>query len=192
MLRCGQWVPVLAGIRPSAHDPRGKATIRRHVVKKPTRESGKDPGDETVQSELLPATSSELRQLYDESVRAVFFAKGQQWKTLGSTLLVFLVLIVIARMMPPESGVAYYLALLVFVITPAAIYIVLIYQLWQHTEKQKQDAISAHFSALFRQIRAIKSTREADFHRYTLFLFMVTMLIIGGAVAHGAISALVP
>ena len=160
-------------------------------MKKPTRESSKDAADEMVQSELSPATSNELRQLYDESVRAVFFAKTQQWNTLGATLLVYLVLIVIARMMPTESGVAYYLALLVFVITPAAIYIVLIYQLWQHTEKQKQDAIAAHFSAMFRQIRAIKSTREADFHRYTLFLFMVAMLIIGGGVAHGTIQTLV-
>lgn len=160
-------------------------------MKKPTRDASKEGDDELVQSELSPATSSELRQLYDESVRAIFFAKNQQWNTLGATLLVYLVLIVIARMMPPEAGVAYYLALLVFVITPAAIYILLIYQLWQQTEKQKQDAIAQRFSALFRQVRAIKSTREADFHRYTLFLFMVAMLLIGGGVAHGTISAMI-
>ncbi len=159
-------------------------------MKKPTKDAGKDAGDEEVQSDLSEATLSELRQLYDESVRAVFFAKNQQWNTLGATLLVYLALMVIARMMPPESGVAYYLALLVFVVTPATIYILLIYQLWQSTEKQKQDAISARFSMQCRSVRGIKSTREADFHRYTLFIFMVGMLLIGGGVTHGVISSL--
>lgn len=158
-------------------------------MKKPTKEADKDD-DETAQSDLSAATSSELRQLYDESVRAIFFAKHQQWTTLGSTCVVYMALMVIARMMPPESGVAYYLALLVFVITPATIYILLIYQLWQSTEKQKQDAVAARFSSSFRHIRAIKSTREANFHRYTLFLFMVGMLLIGGGVTHGVISSL--
>lgn len=160
-------------------------------MRQPTKEQPKgrsgDAADEVVWTEH---SQQELRLLYGESAEAVLFAKAQQWKTVGATLIVYLVLIVIARILPPDSGFASYLALLIFVFTPASLYILLIYQLWQFTEKQKLDAIAERFSGIARTIRAIKSAREANFHRYTLFLCMVGVVLLGGIVTYGAIMSL--
>ena len=137
-------------------------------------------------------THAELHLLYGESMGARVFAKAQQWKTVGATLLVHVVLIVIARIVPADSGLAYYFALLIFVITPGAIFVLLVYQLWQHTEKQKMDAIARRFSETAREFRAMKSTREANFHRYALFFCMAVLVVLGGWVTNAAINSLSP
>ena len=51
-----------------------------------------ESNDEVEEEELTPSdldesTHSEMRLLYRESVDTVLFAKAQQWKTVGATLL---------------------------------------------------------------------------------------------------------
>ena len=58
----------------------------------------------------------------------------------------------------------------------------MLYQVWQNTEREKLRDISSHFSSFSQFTRAIKSSREANVHRYTLLLFMIGAIIIGNAV----------
>jgi hypothetical protein len=39
-------------------------------------------------------------------------------------------------------------------------------------------------SSLFQEIRAIKSKREGNLHRYTLLIFMITCVVFGAIVVH--------
>jgi hypothetical protein len=159
-------------------------------MRQPTKEQPNRSDDDDSELVMTEHSYEELRLLYRESSESVLFAKAQQWKTVGATLIVYLVLIIIARILPTDSGYANYLALLIFVFTPSSMYILLIYQLWQYTEMLKLDAIAERFSGPARAIRAIKSKREANFHRYTLFLCMFGVVILGGAVTYGAIMSL--
>ena len=43
-------------------------------------------------------------------------------------------------------------------------------------------------SSVFREIRAIKSQREGNLHRYTLLTFMIVTIVLGAVVVHMALS----
>lgn len=137
-------------------------------------------------SALDEMTHAEMRLLYRESADAILFAKTMQWWTVGSTLIVYVALIAISALVERDARVLVYLQAVLWLAAPAAIMILGIYQFWQHTEHGKLGAIARHFSSLFRDIRRIKSPREADVHRYTLFLFMVIIVAVGAALAYFA------
>ena len=145
---------------------------------------------EVVASELDETTHAELRMLYNESAQSVLFAKSHQWRTVGSTLLLFLVLVLIGKVFAKSQDFINNLQALVLLATPASILIVIIYQFWQHTEHEKQLAIARSFSNVFREMRAIKSRLEANIHRYTLLLFMIVIEVIGAAIAFLTLSAI--
>ena len=117
-------------------------------------------------SELDPETHTELRILYEESTKNILFAKSMQWGTVGSTLVLFVALIGIAVFVSKEAKFLGYLQGIIFIAGPAAIFLITLYQFWQHAEQQKLLAVERHFSSLFRDIRKIKSTTEANIHRY--------------------------
>ena len=159
---------------------------------KPTARAPKDkpkePDTETVvetnePSSLDPLTHQELLNLFDESSRTILFAKAQQWKTVGGTLVVFMVLVALARYVSSNPTYVSYLEIFVFLATPSALLILIIYQFWQHTELAKLQATSVNFSSIYRRIRRIKSGREANIHRYILFSFMVGIILFGAVLA---------
>jgi hypothetical protein len=45
------------------------------------------------------------------------------------------------------------------------------------------DVTARHFSSLFRETRGLKARLEANLHRYTLLLFMITVIVGGGVIA---------
>jgi hypothetical protein len=67
------------------------------------------------------------------------------------------------------------------VIGLAAIYLILFYQFWQNTEREKLVRIMARLSNLSRSIRGMSSGREASLRRFVVLGFMI--LVILGAVA---------
>ncbi len=73
-------------------------------------------------------------------------------------------------------------AFLSFLISAAAIYILVLFQVWQNTEREKLREIAKALSNLFVKVRTIKSSREANFHRYTLLFFMIISLLIGNTI----------
>lgn len=133
-------------------------------------------------SRLDDMTHAEMRVLYDEASDAVLFAKAQQWRTVGSTLVLYAVLIAIAQFVIRDAALLHGLRAIIIVATPAAVVILIFYQSWQYAEQRKLEAIARDFSSYFREVRAIKSRLEANIHRYVLLLFMVVIIGLGATV----------
>lgn len=127
---------------------------------------------------------AELLALYAESTETIRFAKNHQWKTVGSTLVTDGALIVIAKLIAADGGLARLLVALVMLLTTGAIYALVLYQIWQYNEFQKIAVIEPAFSDAFRTVRQVKSRIEADIQRYTLLAFMITVVVFGAAVAY--------
>lgn len=145
---------------------------------------------ELVPSELDEASHAELRMLYRDAANAILFAKALQWKTLGATLLIFLVLVLAGRFVRPDELFVKVLVVSAMVLAGAAIYTLCIYQAWQGTERDKQSKIARSFSSLTREILAIKVASEANVHRYILLAFMAVSILFGCAVLYLVLSPL--
>ena len=151
------------------------------------READED-ARELVASELDDMTHAEMRVLYQESTHAVLFAKAQQWRTVGSTLVLYAVLIAIAQFVIKDPALLRGLQAIIIVAAPAAVVILIFYQSWQYAEQRKLEAVAGDFSSYFRDVRAIKSRLEANIHRYVLLLFMVVIVALGAIVTFSTLQ----
>lgn len=129
-------------------------------------------------------THEEMLALYRESVDTIRFAKHMQWWTVGSTLVVFFAFIAIAKFVGADMTYAKILTALTIFFAMSGIFALLMYQFWQHNESLKITELSKHMSSLWRRVRKVKSRREANFHRYTLLIFMIATIVIGGTVTY--------
>ncbi len=141
-------------------------------------------------SALDEMTHAETRILYAESTETLRFIKGHQWKTVGATLMTFLGLVFIAGFVNGGHALTNKFMAITIILATAAIFTLMIYQFWMHNEARKIDLIASQFSNLFRRVRAIKSTREGNLHRYTLLIFMVISVALGAVVVHLALDAI--
>ena len=141
-----------------------------------TREPNSGPVDDRARAEL--------GWLYEESWHALLFAKAQQWKTLGATLIVYLTLVVIAKYVAPEPAFVGDLIAAIILVCTASIFVVIIYQLWQYDELRKLEAVAKHLSPAFREIRRLKSRTESNIYRYILLMFIIVMLVLGAVIAY--------
>jgi len=146
--------------------------------------SRSDGRGENTPSELDELTHKELVILYEETSAHIVFAKTQQWRTFGATLVIFAVLLGFVKFVSHEQTYMQFLTASVILITLTAISVLIIYQFWQHTEQKKLAAIAHHFSSLFRKIRGYKQKREASIHRYLLLIFMIMGLIMGASIVY--------
>ena len=71
-----------------------------------------------------------------------------------------------------------------------AIYILFVYQFWQHDELRKLRAAGDRLSNLFKRLRNLKSRKESNIHRYTLLILMIGMLMLGGFITFQSLSRL--
>ena len=147
-------------------------------------------GDHTP-SDLDELTHKELCILYQETAANIHFAKTQQWRTFGATLLMMVVLLGIVKFVSHQAGYMQLITSSVILITLTAITVLIIYQFWQHTEARKLAAIDHYCSSLFRKIRGYKHKREASIHRYMLLAFMVIGLILGAAITYSGMLRVV-
>lgn len=143
---------------------------------------------EVVESELDEKTHAEVQLLYRDSSETVLFAKGMQWKTVGSTLVVFVILIAIAKFISRDPTLITFLKGAMILSTIGAIYMLFIYQFWQHDELKKLKTAGDHFSNLFKKLRDIKSRKESNVHRYTLLTFMIFILLLGGFITYQSLA----
>lgn len=141
-------------------------------------------------SPLDRMTHAEACILYAESTETLRFIKGHQWKTVGATLMTFLGLVFIAGFVDGGHALTNKFMAITILLATAAIFTLMIYQLWMHNEARKIDLIAGQFSNLFRRVRAIKSVREGNLHRYTLLIFMVISVFLGAVVVHLALDAI--
>ncbi len=149
--------------------------------------------DDVVLTDVIPSalddnTHAEVRALYVESTETLRFVKTHQWRTVGATLLVFLALIFIAGFVDADKSLTQKFMGITILMTTSVIFTLIVYQFWMHNEARKIDAIGEHMSSVFREIRAIKSQREGNLHRYTLLTFMIVTIVLGAVVVHMALS----
>lgn len=133
-------------------------------------------------SSLDDLTHAEMRTLYRESADTIRFAKSQQWKSLGAALLIFGSLMVVAAFNAENLNLVRALIAISVLLSIGAIYALVIYQIWQNTERLKLRTISETLSSLSRDVRALKPQLEANIFRYMLLAFMIITIAIGNAV----------
>ena len=137
-----------------------------------------DDKPELVPSELDELTHAELRTMYRVCQENILFAKSIQWRTVGSTLIVFMLFVVACHFFDKDKFFVKTVTGLSFAFSAGAIYALSIYQSWQGTEREKVRTILDGFSSAARDVHRIKSRIEANIHRYILFAFMVITILI--------------
>ncbi len=148
-----------------------------------------DDKDEMVTpSELDELTHAELRMLYQESTQTLRYVKSLQWSTVGATLFTFAGLIFIAEFINANKALTDKFMAITILMTAAVILTLVIYQFWQANEIIKINSMNKKFSSVYRSVRALKSMREGNVHRYTLLVFMVMTIILGAVVVHWSLN----
>src|SRR3546814_598950 len=130
------------------------------MVAQAIHDTDDEPARENTPSELDDLTHAEMCMLYRESADAIRFAKAHQWKSLGATLLVFAGMMTLGRLVPDNATLTNLIVAVSFLSSSAVIYMLVLYQVWQNTEREKLRDIAGHFSSLTQFTRAIKSSRE--------------------------------
>jgi len=155
------------------------------MVKNAKPNEAEDTRDVTVTpSALDPHTHAEMQMLYRESTETLRFVKNHQWKTVGATLMVYFALIFVAGFIDAERELTRQFMGITITVCCASIFMLVLYQFWTHNEQTKINNMQPHMSSLFADIRALKSKREGNIHRYVLLLFMMIVIILGALVVH--------
>lgn len=138
---------------------------------------------ETEPSELDEMTHREAGLVYEDSTRTILFAKGIQWKTVASSLLIYLVAIGLVKYVSQSEDYLKIMKIVMIGTAMAAIFLLFAFQYWQHIELQKINAIEAVYSNIFSAIRNRKSQMEANVLRYMILSVMILAVLLGGWVA---------
>ena len=146
---------------------------------------------ENTPSTLDSLTHKEMEMLYRESTETVRFAKNLQWKTLGATLLIFGGMIGITKIIDADRIFGKLMSLSVILFSVAAIFLMITFQMWQHTESKKIEVISRKYSTLFTKIRRLKSKREANIQRYIMLGFLIVAVVLGAFVTNRGIALII-
>jgi len=142
-----------------------------------------EPADEVeieeplVASELDERTHAEMLMLYHEAMETSRYGKAQQWRSTAIGVFAIVALGVLGAHISKTDmlfRVAQFLAVLIGL---CAIYLIVFYQFWQNTEREKLRRITAKFSNLARTVRAISSGREANIRRFVVLGFMVLIIL---------------
>jgi hypothetical protein len=134
-----------------------------------------------VASELDERTHAEMLMLYHEAVKTSRFGKMQQWRSMAIGIVSIFGLGVLGAHLSEDAFLFRLVQFLAVLIGLAAIYLIVFYQFWQNTERDKLVRIMSRLSNLSRSIRSMSSGREASLRRLVVLGFMI--LVIVGAVA---------
>ncbi len=156
--------------------------------KEASNDEGESRGITVTPSELDELTHAELRMLYQESTETLRFVKSLQWKTVGSALTSFAALIFIAKFIDANKALTDKFMIVTILLSIAVIFTLMLYQFWQSNEHAKINSMNRKFSNVYRSVRARKSRREGNIHRYTLLVFMMTSIILGAIVVHWSLD----
>ena len=156
------------------------------AAKAPNKGTAPEAVEEEVEEALVPSelderTHAEMLALYQEAMETSRQGKAQQWRSMAIGIFAIVALGVLGAHIPKTDmmfRIAQFLAVLVGL---SAIYLIIFYQFWQNTEREKLVRIMARLSNLARSIRGMSSGREASLRRFVVLGFMI--LVILGAVA---------
>ena len=134
-------------------------------------------------SELDESTHAELRILYQDSGMSVRSAKERQWKLVGGALLLFAVTVAVPEITEISTWAAKGLVLASFLISAGAIYLLIVYQVWQNGELRRMQEIATRFSNIFSELGGRNAAREGRLHGYIVLFFMIGLIALGNALA---------
>ena len=140
-------------------------------------------GGDSGASELGELTHAELLMLYQDSTVSVRFARERQWKLVGAALLLFAAIVAIPEMLDISPFGAKGLALAGFLIGASAIYVLVVYQVWQNAELRRMATIGGRFSNTFAELGGHNAAREGTLHGYIILFFMIAAIGLGDALA---------
>ncbi len=146
-------------------------------------ENQDDSGPGITPSELDESTHAELRVLYQDSGLSVRFARERQWKLVGGALLLFAAIVAVPELVDISTFATKGLVLASFLIGAGAIYLLIVYQVWQNTELRRMQEIGTRFSNIFVQLGGLDAAREGRLHGYIVLFFMVALIVLGNALA---------
>ncbi len=145
-------------------------------------EQGEAPPGVTA-SNLDEKTHAELRILYQDSGMSVRFARERQWKLVAGALLSFAATVAVPELVEVSTFAAKGLVLASFLLGAGAIYLLIVYQVWQNTELRRMQEIGARFSNIFAQLGGAAAAREGRLHSYIVLFFMIALIALGNALA---------
>ena len=140
-------------------------------------------GGEISASELDDLTHAELLMLYRDSTVSVRFARERQWKLVGAALLLFAAIVAIPELVDISTFAAKGLVLAGFLIGASAIYVLIVYQVWQNAELRRMQTIGGRFSNIFAELGGRNAAREGKLHGYIVLFFMIAAIGLGNALA---------
>jgi hypothetical protein len=138
-------------------------------------------GSDISASELDDLTHAELLMLYQDSAVSVRFARERQWKLVGAALLLFAAIVAIPELVDISTFGAKGLVLAGFLIGASAIYVLVVYQVWQNAELRRMQTIGGRFSKVFAQLGGHNAAREGKLHGYIILFFMIAAIGLGNA-----------
>jgi hypothetical protein len=142
-----------------------------------------EAGPGITPSELDESTHAELRILYQDSGNSVRFARERQWKLVAGALLSFAATVAVPELVEVSTFAAKGLVLASFLIGAGAIYLLVVYQVWQNTELRRMQEIGDRFSNIFTQLGGAEAAREGRLHGYIVLFFMIALIALGNALA---------
>jgi len=132
--------------------------------------------------DLDEAAHAELCMLYADASQTMRFAKERQWRLTGGTLLIFVGMMLLPEILTLSALVGKALVLSTFLVSASAIYILIIYQVWQSAELRRMQAIGARFSTAFLGIGGDRVRRDAALHGYIIVFFMIAGILLSNGV----------
>ena len=130
-------------------------------------------------SELDELTHAELLMLYQDSAVSVRFARERQWKLVGAALFLFAAIVAVPELVDISPFGAKGLVLAGFLIGASAIYVLVVYQVWQNAELRRMQTIGGRFSNIFAQLGGHNAAREGKLHGYIILFFMIAAIGLG-------------
>jgi hypothetical protein len=139
-----------------------------------------DEGEELIASEVDELTHAELLCLYRDLEENIRFSKLLQWRGTAGTLVVLVLFMLFAEQYGKKSDMIKILTILTFMVGSVSISMLVIFQSWQGTEREKLKLILGNLSSLARDIYNTKSKLMANVERYILLGFMCCAILTGG------------
>ncbi len=108
-----------------------------------------------VPSELDELTHAEMLMLYHEAAKSSRLGKVQQWRSMAIGVFAIFGLGVLGAHVPEDEFLFRLVQFLAVIIGLAAVYLIVFYQFWQNTERDKLMRIMSRLSNLSQSIRGM-------------------------------------
>ena len=112
---------------------------------------------ELVASEADELTHAELLCLYQDAEENIRFSKLIQWRTTSGSLAILILFAFMAQFYTKSGDMTVILTILTYVVGATSIYMLVIFQSWQGTERDKIQLIIGNLSSLAWDVYKIKS-----------------------------------